>query len=325
MKERIIGIDVLKFMAVLLITNSHMDLLYGKYGFLGTGGTIGDVLFFFCSGYTLAMKPVGSLCEFPNWYKRRINRIYPTVFAAAIISSLFYGIHQDINHIILYGGGWFISCIMLYYIAFYFIELYFKDRIVVLILLVSIVSCIWFSLIDRPFPFNMYGIEAGYLKWIMYFNFMLLGVKLGAEIPVKEENSWRYSIFAVVGILCFYALYIAGRKYEGIEYIQFFNFIPLLFAVYYLFKWSNGRTAAKLYSNKVGHVVIRFIGGLCLEIYLIQGLILTDRLNFIFPANIPIMFCLIVVAAYLTRCFARFISQTFKDGNYNWQKIVDKY
>ena len=36
--QRDISIDILKFFAVLLITNSHMDLLYGKYGFLGTGG-----------------------------------------------------------------------------------------------------------------------------------------------------------------------------------------------------------------------------------------------------------------------------------------------
>ena len=46
MKERIISIDILKFFAALLITNSHMELLYGKYSILATGGAIGDVLFF---------------------------------------------------------------------------------------------------------------------------------------------------------------------------------------------------------------------------------------------------------------------------------------
>lgn len=45
-KERNIGIDVLKFLAVILIANSHMELAYGKYSVLATGGTIGDVLFF---------------------------------------------------------------------------------------------------------------------------------------------------------------------------------------------------------------------------------------------------------------------------------------
>ena len=35
---RNVGIDILKFFAVLLITNSHMDLLYGRWSFLATGG-----------------------------------------------------------------------------------------------------------------------------------------------------------------------------------------------------------------------------------------------------------------------------------------------
>lgn len=38
MKYRDISIDILKFVAVLLITNSHMGLLYGKYSVLATGG-----------------------------------------------------------------------------------------------------------------------------------------------------------------------------------------------------------------------------------------------------------------------------------------------
>ena len=56
-KDRNIGIDILKFLAVLLITNCHMELLYGKYSVMATGGTIGDGLIFFCSGFTLFMKP----------------------------------------------------------------------------------------------------------------------------------------------------------------------------------------------------------------------------------------------------------------------------
>lgn len=37
-KKRDISIDILKFFAVLLITNSHMELLYAKCGQLATGG-----------------------------------------------------------------------------------------------------------------------------------------------------------------------------------------------------------------------------------------------------------------------------------------------
>ena len=50
---RDISIDILKCIAAIMITNSHMDILYGDYSYLATGGAIGDALFFFCSGYTL--------------------------------------------------------------------------------------------------------------------------------------------------------------------------------------------------------------------------------------------------------------------------------
>lgn len=55
MKERIVSIDVLKVIAVFMVLNSHMEICYGKYAILATGGAIGDALFFFCSGFTLLL------------------------------------------------------------------------------------------------------------------------------------------------------------------------------------------------------------------------------------------------------------------------------
>ena len=51
------GIDILKCLAAILITNSHMDMMYPKFSLMATGGAIGDALFFFCSGFTLLLKP----------------------------------------------------------------------------------------------------------------------------------------------------------------------------------------------------------------------------------------------------------------------------
>ena len=38
--EKNISIDILKFIAVLFITNSHMNYVYGEYGALATGGQL---------------------------------------------------------------------------------------------------------------------------------------------------------------------------------------------------------------------------------------------------------------------------------------------
>lgn len=55
MGQRDYSIDVLKCLAALLITYSHLEPLFGKYAILATGGSFGDCLFFFCSGYTLLL------------------------------------------------------------------------------------------------------------------------------------------------------------------------------------------------------------------------------------------------------------------------------
>lgn len=61
MRDRNFSVDILKFLAAILITNSHLISQYGKYSFFATGGAEGDFLFFFCSGFTLLMKPMGGV------------------------------------------------------------------------------------------------------------------------------------------------------------------------------------------------------------------------------------------------------------------------
>ena len=76
------------------------------------------------------------------------------------------------------------------------------------------------------------------------------------------------------------------------------------------------------YKHKIVGWWIKFIGGLCLEIYLIQESLFTDKMNSIFPLNLIIMFGIILMGVYLLRCCARIFSQTFKDGEYNWKEIT---
>lgn len=92
--KRDVSIDIIKCMAAMLITYSHMGMLFPpQYAALSTGGAMGDVLFFFCSGYTLLLGRDDN--GFFNWYKRRINRIYPTVFAWALMACVCFDLHVD--------------------------------------------------------------------------------------------------------------------------------------------------------------------------------------------------------------------------------------
>ena len=85
-----------------------MDTLYTNYKMLATGGSIGDTLFLFCSGYTLLLNK--NSMRFDNWYKRRIIRIYPSVIVCALMGALF-SMQPDI-HITTLGGGEFVIAII---------------------------------------------------------------------------------------------------------------------------------------------------------------------------------------------------------------------
>ena len=58
-QQRDLSIDILKFIACLAITNSHFDVVYGPLSPIATGGAIGDILFFFASGFTIFLSSRG--------------------------------------------------------------------------------------------------------------------------------------------------------------------------------------------------------------------------------------------------------------------------
>lgn len=317
MKERNIGIDILKFFAALLITNSHMDLLYVKYGALATGGAIGDVLFFFCSGFTLFLSKAG---RFDNWYKRRINRIYPTIFAWAIIGAFVFNRKYGMDYTIIHGGGWFVTCIMIYYVFLYFIQKFLLNKLKLTFAIISIICIVWYLLIDRPVGYNMYG--ETYFKWGHYFLFMLMGAMMGIS-----NRTWKFNLKfdllkLTVSLVLYYGFLFLGRRNVEIGEWQILSLIPLLFIVVYFYKVCSSDTLKNIYNTEYIGWGMKLISGLCLEIYLVQGTLFTDKMNNLFPLNIPIMFVIIILGAYMLRCCARIFAQTFKDGDYNWKAII---
>lgn len=330
-RERNISIDILKFIAVLFITNSHMNYVYGDYSALATGGAIGDVLFFFCSGFTLFLGRVGRLDE---WYKRRIRRIYPSVFGFAIVASICLSSDQNMYEVLLYGGGWFVSCIMIYYVVLYFIRRYAMARLKWAFLASSVIVLLWYVfLFDNKEEVWMY--KGTYFKWCHYFLFMLMGAIVGVSVDkIKTSQSmWQILAKLVVCVIAFYGLQIAGGKNVYIAYGQILTLLPLMGIVWYMYSLVCHERVKMLFGRKGWNRVMTVIGGLCLEIYLVQmpmlidgklpfGIITRDDLQILFPANIPVLVVLILVLAYITRSLGRAFAQTFDstDG-YDWKKV----
>lgn len=316
MKERDISIDILKFIAAILITNSHMELLYSKYSFLATGGAIGDVLFFFCSGFTLFL---GRMGRFDNWYKRRINRIYPTVFAWAILGAFILNHDKSMDYTIIHGGGWFVTCIMIYYVVLYFIQRFYIKHLKLCFGIAALICIIWYMTIEHSVNYNMYGNT--YFKWCHYFLFMLLGAIIGLNKKDIKFNIKTDFLKLILSIILFYGILFAGRKNAFVAEFQIVSLIPLLFTTFYFYKICNSKSLKGWYDNKIFGYLIKLIGGLCLEIYLVQYSLFTDKMNSLFPINLILMFIIIVIAAYILRCGARIFTQTFKDGEYDWKAV----
>lgn len=84
---------------------------------------------------------------------------------------------------------------------------------------------------------------------------------------------------------------------------------------------SNSDFMKKVYHQRIVGWTIKLVGGLCLEIYLVQTSLFTDKMNAIFPFNLIVMFAIIVLAAYILRCGARLFAQTFKNMDYDWKAV----
>ena len=293
-----------------------MDILYPRYEFMATGGAIGDALFFFCSGFTLFL---GRMDRFDHWYKRRINRIYPTVFAIAFFRSLFFNNPASFTDVILYGGGWFVSCIMIYYIVIYLIRKFTPNHLWSIFFLMTLIvlGCYFFE--DKTTLF-MYRNTT--FKYIYFFLFMLFGAIIGLKhTTFSFQNFKNDSLRLVLSIILFYGIQKTCDLYQDLIHYQIISLIPLFAVTFYMYRVCNSAPAIKLYSTSIGNRIIGVISALTLEIYLVQEDLFTDRWNAIFPLNLGLMFLIILITAYCIKVLSKIFAQTFQKGEYNWPAI----
>lgn len=311
-QNRVPAIDILKFIAVFLVMNSHMGMCYPKFQFLATGGGIGDALFFFASGFTLFL---GRDMRFDQWYKRRINRIYPSILAAAIVAYLVWGFEENIGDILLGKRYWFIGCIMLYYVLLYPLKKIKNEKIINwifagwLVVMTIAYFIIWGGTV------SMYS--KGLYRCLIFFLFMLQGAIMGKHANSFSCKWWHLPSLIVATGLWFFLLHIGTGNS-----LLIISILPLLYVTYSLYCVCNASILTKFYETKVGGGILFVISQLCLEVYLIQKFVFTDSFNSLFPLNVPVIMLVVIIAAYLVKTLAEFISQTFKSEPYEWKKMM---
>ena len=88
----------LRAVAILLVINSHLDRYYPMQH-IGTGGAIGNSIFFFLSAFGLYLSQQKQSQYFKEWFTNRISRIYPSLWIVLI--SLFYTCSDLAGQVIL--------------------------------------------------------------------------------------------------------------------------------------------------------------------------------------------------------------------------------
>lgn len=319
------AVVLLKFLAALLITYSHMKILFPKYEELVTGGAIGDALFFFCSGFTLFL---GRKSSFANWYGRRVRRIYPSIIMWALLAAVVFSWSWNVTDLLTTPRYWFIPCIMVYYIIFYVIREYLVQHLkAVFYVSLALITVMSFFILDMSSSV-MYA-QVSFMR-VYFFIFMLMGAITALDLK-KERNERVFGFMSngggkslmhfVASIVLYYgcmAVYKLGPFYCQFQMV---SLLPLMTAIYYLFAVCSEKKLMKVFDKPFVGNIIYVISSLTLEIYLVQYAVFTDALNGLFPLNLGIAYLMIFAVAYVLKCLSNLFSLVFAGEDINFKSI----
>lgn len=262
---------VLKFIAIVMIVNSHSKWMYPEsLSALGIGGAWGCALFFFVSGFTKAnMKTENFLL----YVARSVLRIYPAVWIWCGVEYLLTGEFSVMD--LVWPKHWFLQSLLVYYALFYPMMKYGKRYLPHLITVgvVATVACYVMSDNGRWFI----DLNSENITRIWYFVIMLFGAWCrNAESllnPVGGGKKWLLPLMLFVSFCACYGTKFVCTKYDSLVHLQWL-FPVVLFCVSYLIsslcrQWT--------FSTKAGVLVIRFVADRTLEIYIVQNLFIWQQ------------------------------------------------
>lgn len=282
-------IYILRVIGTVLITNSHFGSLYPLSSF-AVGGSLGNVIFFLVSGFTLSVKELG----FARWYLYRLKKIYPSLWLICGVLILIGwqkvdNIYAFIKVFIYPTIYWFISAIIVFYIIFYFILKYYttiKGLIEICATIVSMYIIVYLFVLDT----TKWIVEGESLfKWIFYFGVMCFGLLIKKSLNFILElniNSIVYFLSATVSLVLHLLCRIMTIQFEWyIKWQWTVQFFSLLFGVFLFFGLATIEPQFnKLHKNIKS--ILHLVSASTLEIYLLFMFAGFIGSKFRFPINV---------------------------------------
>lgn len=301
---------IVRFLAIVLITNSHLDHLY-PWPQLGTGGAIGNALFFMLSGYGLVVSEQGMRRSFPSWYWRRITRIYPSGMLVTAMdmalnrSWLHWRVMDYVSAFLWPTLFWFVGAIMIFYLLFFTVMRLGKGRFFLagIALLCAPYLYWYFSFVDL----SAYTIEgASHFKWIFYLQVMFFGGYLADSVRIPK-GTVKHLLYLCAALLGYMGIIIAVRAGFGMvqSLIHVITF-PITYLVLSLSK--SPFVTQRILKQKAASFLVSLMAGVTLEIYMVQYMVYSNRfvIALPFPVNIIVFWVIVVLLASIVESVASF-------------------
>lgn len=321
-RERDTALDLLKVIAVLLITNSHFKVLYQDINpALATGGVPGNAIFFFVSGFalTLGSSAKGSYIDF---VKNKIRRLMPTFIVWNIFANMIALKDISWKDFILIPEYWFVQCIFIMYLLIYpFLRM---DKKTFMCLIMASVLIMLSMMLLFPYPDRSVFNDVT-LRYFCYLTPFIFGLYCGIHNNmVKSQCKYRDGLIGLVLFVSYFAVVSFGKcKENWMYYTEILALIPLNLFIFFLYRFFSLKNISKMVkNNKLLFFCIRFMSLLSLQIYVVQFYLITDNYNRFFPLNFLIVFLIIIINAYGLYVFTRFFEQTLSKESWNLRKIL---
>ncbi len=329
MPIRYYNLDFLKVLAAIFITNSHFIPLYKDISpSLATFGVHGNALFFFVSGFVLMMGFEKKKDLFVNWYKKRIQRLWPSVFLWSIIAAIIWKDPITWKNLLIANNYWFLQCIAIYYILFYIfgnlnISIMGGGKICVqkILFMFSIAASLLYFYFMPKATGSIFHTN---LHFVCHFSIMIMGgMTYLYKDKIKIKSLWKDCLWAIFWfVLYFIILYVGKGKQDYKYYVQIVGLLPLHLFIFYAYKTASYHWCTTLFQSSRWKRILTTIASLTLEIYIVQFHIITDKFNRLFPLNTVIVFIFICITAYCLRVMTSLFLQFLSSAPFEFKNAI---
>lgn len=301
----------LRALAIILVLNSHLDRFY-PVPHIGTGGAIGNSIFFFLSAYGLYLSQQKLNRNFKEWMAHRMERVYPSLWIVLILINLPIMTMQgkmSSSMVTVFIGDffnppyWFLQALLVYYLLSYPLIKNIKHFNIGFIWIVMSLAYTSFYLLTMDL--SKWTVESLPFVLIHYFMIFIFGIYIAKKPRITYSGISDFiSLLLIISLFYFHKYIMLKGTYIEYQFLQQLFMYPIL---YYFLKVSRSPLIDKFMQEGITSRIINFIADHTLEIYIvhtaISGLILKPKMSF--PLNV-------IVFLILTLCMSAVVNNLAK-------------